>query len=1206
MNIIQYNIRGLFNNFEDLEILERDLEVDIFCLQETKLKKSDKPTHAKYNIISNHNESMSATQGVAILIKKHISFTTITLHTSLQAIAIKTRIPFECTIVSIYLHPNLRLHEAQLQAIINQIQPPFILLGDFNAHNPIWGSLSYNTKGRAIEQIILDNQLFLVNDGNHTYSHPGTGTNSCIDLTIASTNIATKLKYKVQPPHLSDHRPILITTKKRVSESIENPTINTNKTNWARFQFILGNKTIAEESNINDRVVEFTKTVLEAITESSPSPNYSSGKTPVPWWSQELNTLLKTKNKAFRTFARSPTSTNLADYRLAKNTFRNCVKSSKKQTWHSFIQGINANTNPREYWKAISKMNGDHTAPRLITILDDIGEQISDNVVICNSLAKTFVGTINPAHTIAKNNLERAYNNKATPMTYTMAQINSPITSHELYNNLKYTKIHTAPGVDQISYLIIKNLPGNFSSYLLNIYNTIYMSGQYPDSWKVAKISPILKKDKDHFNPKSYRPISLLSCLSKLLEKIICNRISFWLDTESLLSRTQLGFRKGMGTTDAITKLHDYVVESLNNKEHVDCIALDMTGAYDNCWHQIILSKLSSWGMAGNIFKTLESFLKDRQLFVHANNELSETYNLHQGIPQGSPLSATLFTVAINGLAEILTATPDLELTIYADDIIIFARSKKTDQPRNPQIQSALDIMREWCSKRGFSIAPTKSQHIHFCRFYRNCVPLSFNIGNTPIPSSNLFKYLGVLFDSKINFTTHIDNTKTNCIKRLQILKCLAGRTWGCNQEQLINIGNCLIRSKLEYASQVIMNTNKKNIYKLTVVYNTFLRVATGALRTSAIERLYKQANTTSLRCRFQILAIRQAIKIKTNSAHILHHLIKPYTPGRRIKTGIQNALELLTENGIDIANLTNHNIRPLNPILNIKLQVDTSLKYKCNKVETPAEILKALSLEKIDMYKDYTQYFTDGSKTINGCGFAIYNKNTTQSEKVKIHDEASIFTAESMAINRAVDQLKDVNNKIVIFSDSLSVLESLKNIENKHAIVNNTQIGLQQNNNIKVAWVPAHVGAVGNETADRLAKRSIVDPDCVENGWICADTVRYMEKTLGHPGRTNRNKKYFLDRARQVIVNRLTIGHTKLTHLYLLNKSPQPGCVHCQTKVSVRHWFLECEEPTRANLRRTFFGNSTLEEILNIVSLEQYNVVVEFLNKIGIDIKDI
>ena len=184
-----------------------------------------------------------------------------------------------------------------------------------------------------------------------------------------------------------------------------------------------------------------------------------------------------------------------------------------------------------------------------------------------------------------------------------------------------------------------------------------------PDIWKEASIIPIHKKGKDKKDAKSYRPISLLSCVGKLLERIVNQRLQWYLETYGKLSYTQTGFRKNKNTEDQLTYFAQKIENGFQEGKKTVAVFFDMTKAFDTVWKDGLLLKLVKSGIAGNMYKWIKSFLENRTARVKMDGVYSRKVNLKEGVPQGSAISPTLFLIFIN---KIVSATgPNVKNTLH-------------------------------------------------------------------------------------------------------------------------------------------------------------------------------------------------------------------------------------------------------------------------------------------------------------------------------------------------------------------------------------------------------------------------------------------------------------------------------------------------------------------------------------------------------------
>ena len=213
INIIQWNCRGFKAIFLELNLLVQSFLPIAFCLQETHLKETDKISlkgYSMYSTFSEENERASG--GSTILVKDRTLHSTVDLDTDLQAVAVRISIDRTITLCSIYIPPSNNLDPAKLKHLIDQLPTPFLLLGDFNAHNPIWGSQNTNDKGKKIEDILSKESLCIFNDGSSTFLHSGNGTYSSIDLSVCDPSILLDFSWNVHslrkrpfPDHLGTH-----------------------------------------------------------------------------------------------------------------------------------------------------------------------------------------------------------------------------------------------------------------------------------------------------------------------------------------------------------------------------------------------------------------------------------------------------------------------------------------------------------------------------------------------------------------------------------------------------------------------------------------------------------------------------------------------------------------------------------------------------------------------------------------------------------------------------------------------------------------------------------------------------------------------------------------------------------------------------------------------------------------------------------------
>ena len=237
----------------------------------------------------------------------------------------------------------------------------------------------------------------------------------------------------------------------------------------------------------------------------------------------------------------------------------------------------------------------------------------------------------------------------------------------ELNRAMKKLKKRKAAGQDKLFNEMLMNLGNIGKQAILCLLNLSWCKGDIPKAWRNAVVSPILKKGKPPDDLGSYRPISITSCLGKLMERMINSRLYWWLEATNFLSKNQVGFRSGFRTEDQLFRLTQKVLDGFQKKHHTTAVFVDLKQAYDRVWRKGLLLKMKDAGIHGKLYSWLKNFLTDRTIQTRINNALSSKEILEEGLPQGSPLSCTLFLVFINDISENLK----VESALYDDDLVM-------------------------------------------------------------------------------------------------------------------------------------------------------------------------------------------------------------------------------------------------------------------------------------------------------------------------------------------------------------------------------------------------------------------------------------------------------------------------------------------------------------------------------------------------------
>ena len=400
----------------------------------------------------------------------------------------------------------------------------------------------------------------------------------------------------------------------------------------------------------------------------------------------------------------------------------------------------------------------------------------------------------------------------------------------------------------------------------------------------------------------------------------------------------------------------------------------------------------------------------------------------------------------------------------------------------------------------------------------------------------------------------------------------------------LLHLYRSLIRSKLDYGSIVYGSARKSYLQMLDTVHNQGLRLALGAFRTSPISSLNVEADEPSLWLRREKLSLQYAIRLAANPSNPAFEVTFPpqfqeyyERKPNAIKSFGLRVAPLLESANINTKNIQKHSFADIPSWCITKPTILFDL-HNSKKSLSDSHLMKQNFQELQSRLSDYQHIYTDGSKVEEKVGCAYISGS--HHEKIRLPDDSSIFTAESKAIDMALDYVMNnsLDNKFVIFSDSLSVLKSLNHTSSKSPKIQNLiekHHELSKTKEIIFCWLPSHVGIKGNEAADVKAKASL-DLEISTFKLPCTDFKPFINRYILSKWQLSldratfnklheikpvlgKNTIYRSLRREEVVLTRLRIGHTRLTHSYLLKREDQPFCISCNEPFTVKHFLIDC-----------------------------------------------
>ena len=394
---------------------------------------------------------------------------------------------------------------------------------------------------------------------------------------------------------------------------------------------------------------------------------------------------------------------------------------------------------------------------------------------------------------------------------------------------------------------------------LLKLFNESLQSSVFPDIWKKANVIPLHKKDsKDTIG--NYRPISLLSCVGKVFERIVFKHLYNHLKENFVICQEQSGFLPGRSTVTQLIEVYDNVCSALDNSKEVRVVFLDISKAFDKVWFKGLLHKLKQCGVGDPLLTWFSSYLHNRQQRVVINGSESSWGRIPSGVPQGSVLGPLLFLIYINDIThEVLNC----KIRLFADDTCLFIEvDNRVDTCM--KICDDLDRISRW-SKRWlvtFSHAKTKSLIISNKKDSQLNPPIHFS--GTAITEVKSHMYLGLLFASNLKWNEHINSVYIKARKRLSLMIPLKTEL---DRKTLHTMFTSFVRPVMEYGNIVWGGSYDSDINKLEKINVDGMRIITGATANSNIRKLYEETAWQSVRERCNAAMVTMLYKIKHSLA---------------------------------------------------------------------------------------------------------------------------------------------------------------------------------------------------------------------------------------------------------------------------------------------------------------------------------------------------
>ena len=435
----------------------------------------------------------------------------------------------------------------------------------------------------------------------------------------------------------------------------------------------------------------------------------------------------------------------------------------------------------------------------------------------------------------------------------------------------------------------MKLLSPSVSDPLSHLVNLCFSSGVFPHELKVATVTPIFKSGNKE-NPGNYRPISVISPISKIIERCMYQQISDFLKNFNVLSQAQYGFRTGHSTEHALLSFVDYAVGELDQGKYVLGIYLDIKKAFDSVNYSILFRKLQRYGIRGTPLHLIKSYLSNRRQSVKITNNkgnktFSEDGKLSCGVPQGSVLGPLLFLIYVNDLKNVSDA---FQAITFADDTNVFLSNNQLDVLCNTA-NSELMKVSDWLISNRLCLNISKTCYQLYTKKASEQVPI-LHIDGVPIKNEKIVRFLGVLVDEDLSFKQHINFVSQKVSVAIGFM--FRGKTM-LEKPQLKSIYNALVLPHLSYCSSIWAINFPTHLNRLFLLQKRAARIILGLQYRDPVSRRFTEIGMKTLNDIRDMRCLLLTYKIK--------HLMAPVQTRNLIEWKVtdQNAPQLRHNNPI-------------------------------------------------------------------------------------------------------------------------------------------------------------------------------------------------------------------------------------------------------------------------------------------------------------------
>lgn len=921
IRVLQLNMRRSIVVSGEVHQLASEKRLDVLLLQEPYVRKQNS-SHTFYGLGTGFRVAAVRSQrpwAAVAISNPNLGMLFVSQLSTTHCVCVEVQAPdFSFYVVSCYFQysDEIEKHLRHLETVCHSLRGKRLLVAiDANARSSLWGPQSTDERGAILEDFIRAFGLQVLNDAAQPPTFSTVRGSSFIDVTLVSPAMSQFIgEWKVRENWTtSDHNSLDIRVRvPKRSNDRETVTsrFNIRRANWDRFDESLSDLSesrlevlpLNSAEDVESMAQELTVVLQEACKKAIPRKRrYRKSN---PWWTQELTLIKKSVYRLRRAAMRGRAEPNYLamrqEYRVSLRAYSKKVKKAKLVSWRKFVTSYGNS----EAWGYVYKQQAEKL--RVERVLSTLRRGDYSTKTVEETASYLLDVHVPDDRVIEDSENQRIVRERANILPDTA---DAPFfTEQEVAKVVRTFKNNKAPGPDLIEVSVLKAACSVIPGQLVRLFNGCLQWGVFPSVWKVGSLRVLLKgEDKDEKDPKSYRPICLLSVLGKTFEKLLKLRLADTSLAVENVSDRQFGFTSGRSTEDAIVEMRRMV--SASEERYAVALLFDISGAFDNVWWPLVLDSFKDRNCPKNVFGVLRSYFSDRRVQIEiGQNTIPKQAT--RGCPQGSVLGPACWNVMFDGLLRELEATIPGKFVAYADDLIVIVNGNSRRE-LEAKGQEIVDKIVGWCSSAKLQISEKKTEAIVLKSeaIERKAIgrrggdrpdrkrknnkkvvdltnrPPTIRIGNASIKFKDSVRYLGVHFDKGMGVRSHCQYLRRKVESVFTKLGRMAKATWGLRFRTLSTIYKGVFGPTVAYAAAGWADLcTERDIKILQGVQRKALIPVVGAYRTASGESLCVTAGATPVdillqegRARYEIRKGRDAkignIEVEATDDHAIERI---------------------------------------------------------------------------------------------------------------------------------------------------------------------------------------------------------------------------------------------------------------------------------------------------------------------------------------------